>query len=200
VAKPLTWAWPSKIKPLLLEICGSPQYCGRWLAEQIAAGRVRWQPKPPLPPELPDDFWQSSPLPDIDLDECTATKLVPSTIPGVTGFARITVLFQVVREDIDECQITPAEPGDAQVEQAPDTPQKKNWRGPTLQKALKDAMEQIAKNHLQGAELPTEGEILTKLKDRWPDVPRDVARDALDDYAPQLRRRPGESRKTKSRE
>jgi hypothetical protein len=98
----VTWIWVRDIYPLILEICGSPQYCGSWLAEQIAAGRVRWRPKATRPPNEPlDNFWQGSP-PSIDFAECTATKLVPAPPGTVVGLASITVLgLEVVREDFE---------------------------------------------------------------------------------------------------
>lgn len=95
----VTWTWVRDIESLILEIYGSPQYCGSWLAEQIAADRVRWQAKATLPPNEPlDDFWQGSP-PSINFAECTATKLVVH--PTEVALVSITLLgFQVAREDI----------------------------------------------------------------------------------------------------
>jgi hypothetical protein len=99
----VTWTWVRNIYPLILEeICGSPQSCGPWLAEQIAAGRVRWRPKAVDPPNEPlDNFWQDPP-PTIDFEECTATKLVVATTPGVVGLLSITLRgLQVAREDFE---------------------------------------------------------------------------------------------------
>jgi hypothetical protein len=97
----VTWTWVRDIYPLILqEICGSPQSCGPWLVKQIAADRVRWRSVDP-PNEPHDNFWQE-PLPTIDFEECTATKLVVATTPGVVGLVSITLRgFQVVREDIE---------------------------------------------------------------------------------------------------
>jgi hypothetical protein len=96
----ITWTWVRDIHPLILEICGSPQYCGPWLVEQIATSRVRWRAKATRPPdEQLDNFWLGSP-PSVDFARCTATKLVPA--PGtVVGLVSITLLgLAVAREDI----------------------------------------------------------------------------------------------------
>ena len=100
-SRPITWIWVRDIYPVVLEICGSPQYCGPWLVEQIATCQVRCRAKATLPPGEPlNNFWQGS-LPSIDFAECTATKLVVAKTPGVVGLVAITLLgLQVVREDI----------------------------------------------------------------------------------------------------
>jgi hypothetical protein len=112
-----TWTWPRDIEePLLHEICGSPSFYGPWLAQEIIAGRVRWRPKPPFPPDEPfDDFWQGegSP-PEVDVKNCTATKLVVARIPEVVGLVSVTAVFQVVREDIERQIAPPASESHAQ--------------------------------------------------------------------------------------
>jgi hypothetical protein len=98
----ITWTRIRDIFPIVLEICGSPQYCGPWLFEQIANCRVRWQAKATRPPDEPlDNFWQGSP-PSIDFEQCTATKLVPAPPGTVVGLVSITLFgLEVVREDIE---------------------------------------------------------------------------------------------------
>jgi hypothetical protein len=98
----VTWVWVRDIYPVILDFCGSPQYCGPWLAEQIAAGRVRWRTKATRPPnESLGDFWQGSP-PSIDFMRCTVTKMVVAPPGTVVGLVDVTLLgFEVVREDIE---------------------------------------------------------------------------------------------------
>jgi hypothetical protein len=91
-------------------------------------------------------------------------------------------------------------------------PTKKNWHRRSIKADIKAAAEAIEKS-LPPDRMPTFDEfwaILKGPKDEgfpawapapahfWPDLPRDVARDALNDYAPRLKRRPGE--RVKSRE
>jgi hypothetical protein len=94
---PITWTWVRDLEPLVLEICGSPSYCGPWLARQIAAGLVRWRARSTLPPDEP------STTPSIDFKDCKATELVVTTsATGVTGICRITLLgLEAVREDVE---------------------------------------------------------------------------------------------------
>lgn len=75
---------------------------------------------------------------------------------------------------------------------------KPSWRDRVCKEALKSAMEEIAKSY-EGKPPPPAPEVWTKLKERWPDFPRDAARGALKTYAPQLKRTPGETSKVKSR-
>jgi hypothetical protein len=108
----ITWTWIRDIHPIVLEICGSPQYCGPWLVEQIANCRVRWRAKAKRSPNAPlDNFWQGS-APSIDFAECTATKLVPAPPGTVVGLVSITLLgLAVVREDIaihDRLTVSPS--------------------------------------------------------------------------------------------
>jgi hypothetical protein len=75
---------------------------------------------------------------------------------------------------------------------------KASWRDRVPEAALKSAMEEIAKSY-EDKPLPTFNDVWSKLKDRWPDIPRDAARHALKTYAPQLIRKPGQTSKIKSR-
>src|SRR5262245_60769603 len=75
---------------------------------------------------------------------------------------------------------------------------KASWRDRAPQKDLESAMKDIAKSY-DGKPPPTEAEVWSKLKDRWPDFPRDATRGALTTYAPQLKRTPGQTTKVKSR-
>jgi hypothetical protein len=74
---------------------------------------------------------------------------------------------------------------DAEAWHVPTRPAKKSWQKPPSQADLKDEMEQIACTYPAGA-TPSADEIWDKLKVRWPELTRAVARQALKDYAPQL--------------
>jgi hypothetical protein len=76
---------------------------------------------------------------------------------------------------------------------------KGSWRDRVPEADLKSAMEDIAKSY-DGKPKPAFNEVWSKLKDRFrPDFPRDAARHALNTYAPQLKRAPGDKSKVKSR-
>jgi hypothetical protein len=102
-------AWARDFYPGILEICGSPQYCGPWVVKEIAARRMQWWCKATCPPNEPlDDFWQGSP-PSIDFENNTATKLVVH--PTEATLVSITLLgLQFAHEDIATKSKTPAEP------------------------------------------------------------------------------------------
>jgi hypothetical protein len=75
---------------------------------------------------------------------------------------------------------------------------KASWRDRVPEAALKSAMEEIARSY-DGKPPPTFDDVWSKLKDCFgPDFPRAAARDALRDYAPQLKRKPGQTSKIKS--
>jgi hypothetical protein len=97
-----TWTWVRDLEPLILEICGSPSYCGPWLVKQIAAGLVRWRARATLPPDEPlDSFWQRS-NPAIDFKDCKATGQVINPPETIVGFYPVTLLgLELVREDIE---------------------------------------------------------------------------------------------------
>jgi hypothetical protein len=192
-----TWTWARDIEFLILEkICGSPQLCGPWLVEQITANRVRSRSEN----KAPDDFWQGDPSSiEIDFKNCTATKWAIHPTEAVP-YPIILFGLRVVREDIGNL-IAAAELH--QVGDVSSVLAKKNWRGPTLQKALKSALEVIAEDcsnerlgfeavfaRLKGGDSWPWPDKL-KGKGPWPDLPRDVARDALNDYASQLKGRRG---------
>jgi len=86
---------------------------------------------------------------------------------------------------------------DVRVRRPPAEPVKKSWRNLPSQKELNGAMDEIAGDYPQGAR-PSFKEVWGKLKERWPDFPRDPARKAIKDYAPQLRVRRGYHPSTKS--
>jgi hypothetical protein len=71
-------------------------------------------------------------------------------------------------------------------------PIKTNWRGPILRDELKVAAEAIAQEYAPGTRL-SESDFWARLKDRTErsDLPRQVARNAFDEYAPQLKIPPG---------
>jgi hypothetical protein len=76
---------------------------------------------------------------------------------------------------------------------------KASWRDRVSEAEIKNAMDDIAKSYDGQPQRPSFPDVWSKLKDRWPGFPRDAARDALTSYAPQLKRRPGETSKIKSR-
>jgi hypothetical protein len=125
---PVTRAWARDICPVILEICGSPQYCGPWLVKEIATRRVRWWCKATCPPYEPlDDFWQGAP-PSIDFENNTATKLVVH--PTEATLVSITLLgLQIARADIERL-IAPAELAEPPSAQSIDVPEPigaKSW-------------------------------------------------------------------------
>jgi hypothetical protein len=75
---------------------------------------------------------------------------------------------------------------------------KASWRDRVPKADLESAMKDIAQSY-DGKPRPSFNDVWSKLKDRWPDFPRDAARDALATYAPQLKRAPGQTNKIKSR-
>jgi hypothetical protein len=76
---------------------------------------------------------------------------------------------------------------------------KASWRDRMPPEAdLENAMKEIAQSY-DGKPPPTFNDIWSELKNRWPDFPRDPAREALATYAPQLKRAPGDRSKIKSR-
>jgi hypothetical protein len=103
---PVIYSWlRENILSLLREICGSRQQGERWFAELIAAKRVRTQLMEPVPPDEDlKNFWQGEP-PKFDYEESTATKLVAYSTPGAMGLVSVTVVFQIVPEDIKNAAI-----------------------------------------------------------------------------------------------
>jgi hypothetical protein len=76
---------------------------------------------------------------------------------------------------------------------------KASWRDRVSKADLESAMKDIAKSY-DGKQPPTFNDVWSKLKALFgPDFPRDAARGALRDYAPQLKRTPGQTKKIKSR-
>lgn len=78
--------------------------------------------------------------------------------------------------------------------------QKATWRDPVSVADLKAAMKDIAKSY-EGKPPPSEADVWLALKAHFgrEDLPRDVARSGIADYAPQLKRRRGQTKKIKSR-
>jgi hypothetical protein len=102
---PLTWIPLHEAHPLVIEICLSPSQAGLWLAEQIAAKRmrVRWRAVRPASTSAVEieGFWQGS-LPTLDFADNSATKLVIAPPGTVVGFCPITLLgIEIARQDIE---------------------------------------------------------------------------------------------------
>jgi len=101
-------------------------------------------------------------------------------------------LSRLVHDGVDEFI-------DVRVRQAPAEPVKAAWREPLSELELKAAVEEVARAYPSGARPSLDEEVLPALKARLrrSDLPRQVARDALKNYAPQLKGHRG-YRSTKS--
>jgi hypothetical protein len=147
----------------------------RLLAELIS-GRLAYRTHPPG--HVID--WSD---PNLRIDRAESTVTMVAVLPpevGVAGFGYTTVAVEV---------LLPVDASAAAI--------KASWRDrERISEAdLKGAMQDVARAYA-GKPLPTFDDVWSALKARWSDIPRDVARGALMDYAPQLKRAPG---KTKSR-
>jgi hypothetical protein len=141
---------------------------------ELISGRLAYRTYPPG--HVID--WSSRSL-RVDLTESTVTFMVRCSIGLASTTVAVEVLLPVGRRP-------------------PAAAIKPSWRDRPDEKALENEMRDIAQSY-EGKPLPSFDVVWTKLKACWPDFPRDEARRALASYAAQLKRKPGQTLKTKSR-
>ena len=113
--------------------------------------------------------------------------LLPAELPRLTPDWELSRLTLGGRDDFI----------DVRVRRVPAEPVKKAWRGRPNKAAVKAAMGQVAQTYPPDAKPPFP-EIQDKLEKLLPGVTREVARDALKQYAPHLAGRRGYRSKSKS--
>jgi hypothetical protein len=154
---------------------------------------------PPLAdllPELREAVWQAALAGELVLEAIKGVRgkrhqsLVPAELPRLTPDWELARL--VTRAGVDEWI-------DVRVRRMPAEPVKASWRGRIPETKLKDAMEAIALTY-EGKPLPSFDDLLNDMRSRLgQDLPRDTVRGARDQYAPQLKRTRGQTKKIKSR-
>jgi hypothetical protein len=154
-------------------------------------GDLRYWHFPPfadLLPQLRAQAWQ----------EILAGKLVLEGLKGLTGrrhHALAPALLPRLTPDWDLSRLTRDgrdEYTDVRVRRPAAEPVKATWRERIPEKALENAMQDIARTY-EGRPRPRFKDVLKEMRDRLgSDLPRDVVRNALTDYAPQLKRAPGQ--------
>jgi hypothetical protein len=124
--------------------------------------------------------------PNLKVDRAESTVTIVELLPPeteVVGFSYTTVAVEVL---LPVGQRPPA----ALI--------KASWRDRVPEKALEVAMKEIAQSYA-GKPRPLFKDVWSELKGRFgDDLPRAVALDALANYAPQLKRAPGQTKKIKS--
>jgi hypothetical protein len=168
----------------------------RALGAQEYAGEPRHWTFPGIEGLLPE-------LRELSWQDILGGTLITEAIKGVRGKRHRTVLpaelprlkpdWELSRLTVDGRDVFI----DVRIRRAPSAPVKKNWREPSSEKVLKSVMQDIERPYPPDAKPPFK-EIFAALRDRLPDLPRDVARNALIKYAPRLCGRRG-YRGTKSR-
>jgi hypothetical protein len=142
-----------------------------------------------LLPSLREAAWQKA----------LAGKLVLEAIKSVRGKRHRTILPAELPRQIPDWELARLILGDrdefiaVRVRRPPAESVKATWREQIPEKALENAMQDIALAH-EGKTRPREKDIVKEMRDRLrrPDLPRDVILEALKNYAPQLKRGRGE--------
>jgi len=169
----------------------------RTLATKDYAGDQRYWTFPPLAdllPELRDLSWQEMLVGTVQVEAIKGVRgkrhrtLLPAELPRLSPDWTLSRLTLDGRDEFIAVQ----------VRRAPAEPVKDTWRARPSRADIQAAMETTAQTYPPGA-TPSFQDIWNALKERLacPDLPRQVARDALRDYAPQLRGQRGR-RSTKS--
>jgi hypothetical protein len=151
-------------------------------------GDLRYWQFPPFADLLP-------PLREAAWQEALAGKLVLEAIKGVRGKRHRTILPAELPRLIPDWELARLILGDrgefiaVRVRRPPVEPVKATWREQIPEKALENAMKDIALAH-EGKARPREKDVVKEMRDRLKrtDLPRDVILDALKNYAPQLKR------------
>ena len=139
------------------------------------------------------------PLREAAWQEALAGKLVLEAIKGVRGKRHRTILPAELPRLIPDWELARFTLGDrdeftaVRVRRPSAEPVKATWREQIPEKALENAMKDIARAY-EGKARPLEKDIVKEMRNRLrrPDLPRDVIRGALKNYAPQLKRGRGE--------
>jgi len=189
---PSVWAPLSEALALAIKACLSRGLAEAEIISLLRAHPDCWRARSVEPAQDAADFWHR-PSRRVDWDDCSAISLEISDLSGIVSPVINARLYgiEVRRDCLEQHFASPAYV--AGVQSVP----VKNWRGPHSKADLEAAMQEIERTYPPDAQPPFE-EIFVALRARLPDLPRDVARKALRDYAPRLRGRRGRP-STKSR-
>jgi hypothetical protein len=130
-------------------------------------------------------------LRELSWHDMLAGTILTEAIKGLRGTQHRAVLPAELQRLTPDWQLSRLTGGshdefiDVRVRRPPSALIKTSWRDRKSKTKLKAAMQDIAHTYPPGAQ-PAFSEIMAALRARMPDLPRDAARAALKDYAPQL--------------